>query len=120
MSVYNSLVSNIEILNETNELLVEICIKKYDTLKLLLLLDAMELGRIRRFCLKSTGYSFEFGSDRSFCLRENGGTPIIDGVFTGDEIDIIRCLCIDFSFNSYCNPHVDIERPQYDIFISIA
>ncbi len=119
MFVYNSLISNIEILQEAGAVLVELGVKKDDVLKLLLLLDAMEFGRIRRFYLKSTRYSFEFCCDGSFFLSKIGDKIIVDGVFTKDEVEVIRCLCIDSSLNSYCNPHVDIERRQYDIVISV-
>lgn len=117
---YNVLKSEIEILNDHNSSFALVRIKKEDAANFLVLLSAIEYGRVSRFFLKSSQYSLEFGTDRKFCLTGGGDGKIMEGEFAENEIDIIKCCCIDSVQNAYSDPHVDIERPLCDITISIT
>lgn len=117
---YNVLKSEIEFFTDHNSSFALVRIKKEDIANFLVLLSAIEYGRVSHFFLKSSQYSLEFGTDRKFCLTGSRDGKIIDGEFAENEVDIIKCCCIDSVLNSYSDPHVDIERPLCDITISIT
>ena len=81
-------------------------------------LDGLELQRISAFRVSSdTGFALLSGTAEVACHLECCEVSI-DLVFTPNQIELIKCCCLDALFNFYPNPHIDLNNKDVSVCIA--
>ena len=44
----------------------------------------------------------------------------LTGRFTKNDVELIKCFCVDVIFKTYPDPHIDLEHPMCDIIFCTA
>ena len=83
----------------------------------LMLLTALELQRIGQFECRVQTSSVVFSLDSAQAIRfKVPGTDLL-GTLSAQQLEVLKCCCIDSALGTYAEPHVDYELGSCDLTI---
>ena len=75
----------------------------------LMLLTALELQRIGQFECRDQTSSVVFSLDSAQAIRFKVPGTDLQGTLSAQQLEVLKCCCIDSALGTYAEPHVDYE-----------
>lgn len=111
---------NITVMDDDAHRCIFLNFKKQFVERFLIMLDALELGRLGVLLLcdcDSCDNCVEVSYTESGLSLELL-TPNMQLMLSHEQLQLIKCVCIDSIFENYDSPHVDFECGDCDLTIS--
>ena len=83
----------------------------------LMLLTALELQRIGQFECRDQTSSVVFSLDSAQAIRFKIPGTDLQGTLSAQQLEVLKCCCIDSALGTYAEPHVDYELGSCDLTI---
>ena len=83
----------------------------------LMLLTALELQRIGQFECRDQTSSVVFSLDSAQAIRFKVPGTDLQGTLSAQQLEVLKCCCIDSALGTYAEPHVDYELGSCDLTI---
>lgn len=83
----------------------------------LMLLTALELQRIGQFECRGQTSSVVFSPDSAQTIRFKVPGTDLQGTLSTQQLEVLKCCCIDGALGTYAEPHVDYELGYCDLTI---
>lgn len=83
----------------------------------LMLLTALELQRIGQFECRDQTSSVVFSLDSAQAIRFKVQGTALQGTLSTQQLEVLKCCCIDGALGTYAEPHVDYELGSCDLTI---
>lgn len=83
----------------------------------LMLLTALELQRIGQFECRDQTSSMVFSLDSAQAIRFKVPGTDLQGTLSAQQLEVLKCCCIDSALGTYAEPHVDYELGSCDLTI---
>ena len=83
----------------------------------LILLTALELQRIGQFECRDQTSSVVFSLDSAQAIRFKVQGTALQGTLSTQQLEVLKCCCIDGALGTYAEPHVDYELGSCDLTI---
>lgn len=83
----------------------------------LMLLTALELQRIGQFECRDQTSSVVFSPDSAQAIRFKVPGTDLQGTLSAQQLEVLKCCCIDSALGTYAEPHVDYELGSCDLTI---
>ena len=81
------------------------------------LLTALELQRIGQFECRDQTSSVVFSLDSALAIRFKVPGTDLQGTLSAQQLEVLKCCCIDSALGTYAEPHVDYELGSCDLTI---
>lgn len=83
----------------------------------LTLLTALELQRIGQFECRDQTSSVAFSLDSAQAIRFKVPGTDLQGTLSAQQLEVLKCCCIDGALGTYAEAHVDYELGSCDLTI---
>ena len=83
----------------------------------LMLLTALELQRIGQFECRDQTSSVVFSLDSAQAIRFKVPGTDLQGTLSAQQLEVLKCCCIDSALGTYAEPHVDYDLGSCDLTI---
>lgn len=83
----------------------------------LMLLTALELQRIGQFECRDQTSSVVFSLDSAQGIRFKVPGTALQDTLSAQQLEVLKCCCIDSTLGTYAEPHVDYELGSCDLTI---
>ena len=83
----------------------------------LMLLTALELQRIGQIECRDQTSSVVFSLDSAQTIRFKVPGTDLHGTLSAQQLEVLKCCCIDGALGAYAEPHVDYELGSCDLTI---
>ena len=83
----------------------------------LTLLTALELHRIGQLECRDQTSSVVFSLDSAQAIRFKIPGTDLQGTLSAQQLEVLKCCCIDSALGTYAEPHVDYELGSCDLTI---
>ena len=83
----------------------------------LTLLTALELQRIGQIECRGQTSSVAFSLDSAQTIRFKVPGTDLQGALSTQQLEVLKCCCIDSALGTYAEPHVDYELGSCDLTI---
>ena len=83
----------------------------------LMLLTALELQRIGQIECRDQSFSVVFSLDSAQAIRFKVPGMALQGTLSAQQLEVLKCCCIDGALGTYAEPHVDYELESCDLTI---
>lgn len=83
----------------------------------LMLLTALELQRIGQFECRDQTSSVVFSLDSAQAIRFKVQGTALQGTLSAQQLEVLKCCCIDGALGTYAEPHVDYELGSCNLTI---
>ena len=83
----------------------------------LMLLTALELRRIGQIECRGQTSSVVFFLDSAQGIRFKVPGTALQGTLSAQQLEVLKCCCIDGALGTYAEPHVDYELGSCDLTI---
>lgn len=83
----------------------------------LTLLTALELQRIGQIECRGQTSSVVFSLDSAQTIRFKVPGTDLQGTLSAQQLEVLKCCCIDGALGTYAEPHVDYELGSCDLTI---
>ena len=83
----------------------------------LMLLTALELQRIGQIECRDQTSSVVFSPDSAQAIRFKVPGTDLQGTLSAQQLEVLKCCCINSALGTYAEPHVDYELGSCDLTI---